>query len=336
MHKIFDPLGVVNPIVVRWKVLLQRIFRLKLTWDAPISNDMADEFANLALDLHDLHSTTFPRLIGSEWIAVHGFSDASGTAYGACVYVVVKGCSKAKLLCARSRVCPIRQSHSISRLELLASCLLSTLLVQVIKAVSYSGPVYCWVDSHNALRWITYSGEKRAAFIERRVTNLKSELPLAIWKYCPSRDNPADIISRGCSSKFLISCVVWWFGPSWLTKPAHWPEQPDLLQKPNETLTLAVGAPTFVPTPTSLFSRISANQFSSLAKLVRVVAYVLRVFSKKFRSMPSLSADEIIAAKPILTEHHQITSFHAERQFILRSVAVDKVTQNRQAIKPFC
>jgi hypothetical protein len=45
--------------------------------------------------------------------------------------------------------------------------------------------------------------------------------------------------------------------------------------------------------------------------------------------MPSLSADEIIAAKPILTEHHQITSFHAERQFILRSVAVDKVTQNR-------
>ena len=44
------------------------------------------------------------------------------------------------------------------------------------------------------------------------------------WKYVPTKQNPADIGSRG----LLISKMpnVWWEGPSWLTNSNEWPTQP--------------------------------------------------------------------------------------------------------------
>ena len=50
------------------------------------------------------------------------------------------------------------------------------------------------------------------------------------WQYVPTRDNPADLGSRGS----LLSKIpeIWWKGPSWLQVKENWPKQPDT--KPSE------------------------------------------------------------------------------------------------------
>ena len=50
------------------------------------------------------------------------------------------------------------------------------------------------------------------------------------WQYVPTRDNPADLGSRGS----LLTKIpeIWWEGPSWLQLKENWPRQPDI--KPSE------------------------------------------------------------------------------------------------------
>ena len=46
------------------------------------------------------------------------------------------------------------------------------------------------------------------------------------WNYVPTRNNPADLGSRGCELRKL--CEFWWNGPEWLRDCKNWPEQPDI------------------------------------------------------------------------------------------------------------
>lgn len=48
------------------------------------------------------------------------------------------------------------------------------------------------------------------------------------WKYCPEKDNPADLPTRGVTTKELTSDHLWFYGPSQLKvtdslqSGAHW------------------------------------------------------------------------------------------------------------------
>ena len=44
------------------------------------------------------------------------------------------------------------------------------------------------------------------------------------WKYVPTKQNPADLGSRGCDIGKLRQ--NWWEGPSWLRHRNSWPDQP--------------------------------------------------------------------------------------------------------------
>ena len=44
------------------------------------------------------------------------------------------------------------------------------------------------------------------------------------WRYCPTKDNPADILSRGISRQQFNDNELWFNGPKWLTKEENWPQ----------------------------------------------------------------------------------------------------------------
>ena len=48
----------------------------------------------------------------------------------------------------------------------------------------------------------------------------------AIWHYFPTRDNSADLLSRGTTAEKLLSSELWWKGPTWLLTPSEWPKTP--------------------------------------------------------------------------------------------------------------
>lgn len=49
-----------------------------------------------------------------------------------------------------------------------------------------------------------------------RVSDLQHTIDAKHWKYVPSKQNPADIASRGQSIDELKDSSLWWHGPSFL------------------------------------------------------------------------------------------------------------------------
>ena len=43
------------------------------------------------------------------------------------------------------------------------------------------------------------------------------------WKYCPSANNPADLLTRGITFDQLNNSDKWNHGPEWLITPSRWP-----------------------------------------------------------------------------------------------------------------
>ncbi|KAA5781308.1 hypothetical protein F3H09_32175, partial [Pseudomonas aeruginosa] len=61
---IFDPMGLVSPCIVPIKILLQRLWVHKLSWDEQLPFEIAKIWANLIKSLPLLNNLRIPRLIG--------------------------------------------------------------------------------------------------------------------------------------------------------------------------------------------------------------------------------------------------------------------------------
>ena len=57
--------------------------------------------------------------------------------------------------------------------------------------------VYCWVDSMVALHWISSVKTISNGFVKRRVDKIRSLVSVENWYHVDSKNNPADILSRG-------------------------------------------------------------------------------------------------------------------------------------------
>ena len=81
---------------------------------------------------------------------------------------------------------------------------------------------YLWIDSQCVLSWIR-SIKLLTSFVENRVKEIRSHKNIT-FNYIPSKENPADIASRGRSMDDLLDNQLWWFGPNWLIQSSEtWP-----------------------------------------------------------------------------------------------------------------
>ncbi|GFW47615.1 uncharacterized protein TNCV_583271 [Trichonephila clavipes] len=85
--RLLDPLRFLGPILTKAKLILQKLWVLKLEWDETLSNPIANEWNDFVSTLPVIQNIHVPRLvIGKGRIIIHGFADASTTAYGAVLY----------------------------------------------------------------------------------------------------------------------------------------------------------------------------------------------------------------------------------------------------------
>jgi len=149
----------------------------------------------------------------------------------------------------------------------------------VLKAIpSECPPVHMWSDSQIVLHSIK-SQKPLPVFVYHHTTEIHSLLSQAYWHYRPTSKNPADLLSRGTTTKVLVSSSLWKYGPKWLTTPNQWPSfQPP----PLPPLVLAAAVATeFVPIERALldlglYCVISVDKYCSLNKLLSVSTYVFR------------------------------------------------------------
>jgi len=88
--KVFDLLGLLTPLTLLGKLFLQKLWRLNISWDDPLSNDLLEEWNSIVEFLSRLSSLKICRFIGTlnegtKQLLV--FCDALMRAYATAIYL---------------------------------------------------------------------------------------------------------------------------------------------------------------------------------------------------------------------------------------------------------
>ena len=106
--KLFDPVGWFGPIVIKFKILLQKLWTRGVDWDEELPQDLLEEWIAIKVD-HHLHDLYLPRCNlppnTVESIQFHLFTDASELAYAAVLYARFVAVN---VVAGKNRVAPIK------------------------------------------------------------------------------------------------------------------------------------------------------------------------------------------------------------------------------------
>ncbi|CAG7830796.1 unnamed protein product [Allacma fusca] len=219
LARIYDPAGWLSCVTVTAKIIMQKLWLLKTSWDDPIPPTIASEWGNYRHHLDAVERLNIPRCIilsDAKITELHGFCDASEKAYAACVYIrTVTNSEQAymHLLTSKTKVAPLKQI-SLPRLELCGAVLLTRLLISTVEALHLSfDSVHAWSDSKTALDWIHSPPQRWKTFIAKRVAEVQACNPKPQWHHISGKINPADLASRGIAPTDIRNNSLWWNGP---------------------------------------------------------------------------------------------------------------------------
>ncbi|KRZ00675.1 hypothetical protein T4B_10138, partial [Trichinella pseudospiralis] len=109
--------------------------------------------------------------------------------------------------------------------------------------------------------WIQGDPRRWKPFVSNRVQEILGLTEPHQWRHCPTSDNPADQLSRGCALDRLREDQLWWNGPAWLKDSAERPQE------------------------ASLFVIMDPSRYGTMERLIRVTAYCFR-FVANVRTRP--------------------------------------------------
>uniref|UniRef100_A0A1I8MFD0 DUF5641 domain-containing protein n=1 Tax=Musca domestica TaxID=7370 RepID=A0A1I8MFD0_MUSDO len=296
---LFDPLGLVSPLIIKAKIILQELWILKVGWDESVPQDIHTAWQGFLDDLQQLPMLNIPRYCLSpdpESIQLHGFCDSSIRAYGCCIYIRVKsrsGAVSVQLFTAKSKVAPTKRK-SLPSLELCVAHLLSRLYtkIQNLQHIPNSS-VFLWTDSQIVLHWLKLHSSTLSVFVGNRISEIQDSTNGCNWRHVPSHLNPADIVSRGSRASELMSSI-WFTGPSFLVQDDNeWPV--------NKCSEIDLEEVNREKRKTTLHVEVQPNRIrkfvddcSSYTKVIRVVAWILRFRNSLSSSKSTLSSSRCL------------------------------------------
>ena len=153
---IYDPLGLINPFIVSFKCLFQKVYISKVNWDAILPRGILKVWHNIILDFGSSNGLVVPRWYGHlnsvNRVELHGFSDVSIGTYVSCIYIRITGQDRlihSSLVTSKSRVSHIKPM-SIPKLEFQGVTLLGHVIMQFhseLPSFIHTSSIHCWCDS---------------------------------------------------------------------------------------------------------------------------------------------------------------------------------------------
>ena len=232
LSSVFDPIGLISPFLLTGKKLLQDLCKDNAEWDDPLPDDIRSRWELWRDDLLNLATLQIPRCYKPtdfgdlKKAELHHFSDACQTGYGQCSYLRLidesanVACS---LVFAKSRVAPVKPV-TIPRLELTAATTSVKISSFLNKELNYESitNVY-WTDSTVVLGYIANEARRFHVFVANRVQRIRDATTVEQWNYINTKENPADLASRGATADQIINNTAWWHGPAFLSAPQQIP-----------------------------------------------------------------------------------------------------------------
>lgn len=283
--QIYDPLGLLQPVIIVAKLFMQELCKLQISWDDDLPQNLRADWLRFKNELTEINNFKIPRqAMISEYISIelHGFCDSSERAYGGCFYIrcqIAENEYISNLLCAKSRVAPIKKVN-LPRLELCSAVTLAHLGKRVLNSLKINfNCKFFWTDSMVTLNWIRGDPSKWKTFVANRVSEIQSLTEISEWHHVRTHENPSDLLSRGTNPTLIQDSSLWWHGPDWLK------------QNSSEWNIKKVEIDSEIPEQKIIFSHILIendslnliqnllNLFSNLNKIIRVLAYIFRFFN---------------------------------------------------------
>ena len=153
ISKFWDPIGMVTPVMMKYKVALQRLWANGYDWDTPSPTEEENEWRRNRSEMLELYGCEVSRCLKADGAIgkpqLHGFADAGSLAYGGCCFIrwtVRPGEHVLKFVASKALVAPLKR-QSIPRLELMGCLVMSRLVKSVENATKIQfDSKYLWTD----------------------------------------------------------------------------------------------------------------------------------------------------------------------------------------------
>ncbi|KAL3083868.1 hypothetical protein niasHS_008094 [Heterodera schachtii] len=290
--KVYDPLGLMSPVLLPAKLILQEVQNLNPKWDDELPSNICKDWLKLMaqwLDRGEPVTIEFPRHIQAiDSVEFHCFCDASKYGMGISVYQKAKTTirkDECNLIYAKSLVKPIKvaaHDGTIPKLELQAL----TLGVKAVKFVQAQikfadQQVIMWTDSQCSVERLR-DNKRQDRFVANRLQKIR-EANFQV-RHVRTDSNPADMASRGTDPQCLRSSLLWRFGPIWLSKADKWPES-NVIYRPGDEIQEVEEPPivkmtTNVQVEEQFKPSIQFERISNWNRLKATATYAMRLISK--------------------------------------------------------
>ncbi|EFO84037.1 hypothetical protein CRE_17412 [Caenorhabditis remanei] len=331
----FDPLGLVTPLMVPFKRLMQKVWlKSDTNWKDKIPKELLSDWRALCNIFID-REIVVPRQLTTNYenseLHLLLFSDASQDIYGACCYAYFAVNGKppsVTLFTSKNKIRPSKNENwTIPKLELLGIQCASNLACAVVAELKVKvTSIKLFSDSACAIYWIL-SEKNTRLWVANRIKTLQDNrnrmkecgIETTIH-HCPTKENPADLATRGMSTTELQNSKLWFEGPSFLKEDqSEWPcmiegkvtcpaefqelvyaeiidpvtkkKKKPLMEKktaPAEKVPEEIDPAETVMAANATISRpgsfIPYTATNSLPKLCKIVVQILKTFSKTLKS----------------------------------------------------
>ena len=242
-HSLFDPANLIQPWLLKMRLAYRDILFFEKEndysdWDKALPEKFRKQWLQLTAEMFGLESLEFPRSIvprdynSDVKPALVLFSDGSDLGQCAVAYLVwtmLDGTNHVSLVTSRTKIASLTKI-STPRSELCAAQLQSRLGSWLKNELDLEiGEIYHLVDASIVLGMLKNVSLKFDTFTAPRVTEIQNNTSTEQWFWVETRDNPADIGTRGkCSIDDLGPGTMWREGPDWLKDPRNqWPLRSD-------------------------------------------------------------------------------------------------------------
>ena len=179
------------------------MWQQKYIWDIPIPGILQRKWTQLANNLNTVREDTYfsrcylekDHAKGQNYQFLHIFVDTSIHSHGAVAYLC--NGNRSAIVMAKNRVAPLK-IITLPKLELMTAVVGAGLASHLEKSLAPKNVTF-WSDSQIVLHWLQ-STKPLKRLQANRVMEIQGITHDRKWMFCPTVDNPADLLTIGISA----------------------------------------------------------------------------------------------------------------------------------------